>query len=358
VIIVSNRDCTTQLRERVAAACSSGQPLNIRGSGSKNFLGTTVEAESLDVTAHSGIISYEPSELVITARSGTTLSAINEQLAAGQQMIPFEPPCFGPEATLGGTVACALSGPARPYLGGTRDFALGCTLLNGRGQVLKFGGQVMKNVAGYDVTRLMAGAMGTLGVLLDFSMKVLPKPEHELTVMIEATLESAIDQMHALAGSPIPVTASAWHDNKIYIRLAGPEDAVSTAAKTLSSDFHNNDFWVSLREHQLNFFTAPDPLWRISVPPLTPPLPLKGKCLYDWAGMQRWLFTDESPDTIRQAATTAGGHAQLYRADEHLKSDAGVFHPPDNATMQLHVNLKNQFDPQGLFNRQRLFANF
>lgn len=353
---IVNQDHTEQLQQQVSAALANNQPVNIRAGGSKSFLGLNSSSDVLDVAGHSGIVSYEPSELVITARSGTPLAQIKQVLAEQNQALPFEPPAYGPGATLGGTMACSLSGPARPYTGAARDYALGCRIINGRSEVLRFGGEVMKNVAGYDVTRLMTGAMGTLGVILDFSLKVLPQTETELTLAHRTDIASALTLMQALAGRSQPVTASAYHDGVMYTRLAGTGNAVAATAKTLAGDTHNDSgFWSDLREHQLDFFNSSLPLWRISVPPLTEPLNLSGNCLYDWAGTQRWLFSEESASNIRQQTERAGGHAQLYRADETLKAEVGVFHPPSSAVMDLHRNLKKEFDPAGILNPGRLY---
>ncbi len=358
-----NQDIGEQLQQQVAEAYSRGQPLNICGGSSKSFLGVGSNAHPIHTTEHRGIVSYEPTELVITARSGTLLSTLNRVLADQNQMLPFEPPAYSANATLGGTMACALSGPARPYAGAARDYALGCRIINGQAQSLRFGGEVMKNVAGYDVTRLMTGAMGTLGLILDFSLKVLPLPEYQLTLACPSSVEDALHKMQALGGKSQPVTAAAWIDGTLYTRLAGARSAVIASAATLDGDPLTDDpaisaqFWTDLREHQHKFFQQSAPLWRISVPPLTPPLEIKGDCLYDWAGMQRWLFSTDDAATIRSTAQSAGGHAQLFRADDQLKALVGVFHPPGDHLMNLHRNIKQEFDPAGLFNPSRLYAD-
>lgn len=351
-------DQTNQLQEHVAQACANDQPLNICGGNSKSFLGTPSKATELDISAHCGIISYEPTELVVTARSGTRLESLNKVLAESGQMLPFEPPAFAPQATLGGTTACGLSGPSRPYRGAIRDYVLGCRIINGKAQTLRFGGEVMKNVAGYDVTRLMTGAMGTLGVLLDTSLKVLPLPENEVTLVQQTDASSAIEKMQALAGDSIPVTAAAFLNGKMFTRLSGAQSAVIATAKTLGGELSSdNNFWSQLREHQLEFFNNPLPLWRISVPALTPELDLTGDCLYDWAGMQRWLFSNEDAHKVRSTVESTGGHAQLFKSDSSLKRDVGVFHPPQPAIMRLHKKIKTEFDPQGLFNPQRMYSD-
>ena len=349
-------DQSNHLQDQVTIALEQKKPLNICGSGSKNFYGTPSADTALNVKEHIGIISYEPTELVVTARCGTTLESLNKTLSDNGQMLPFEPPAFAPGATLGGTTACAFSGPARPYRGAIRDYVLGCTVINGKAQSMRFGGEVMKNVAGYDVTRLMTGAMGTLGVLLDTSLKVLPLPEHELTLQFESDVQPAIEKMQTLAGQSLPVTASAYHDHKMFIRLSGPESAVVAAAEKLGGEkLRDNSFWTGLREQQIDFFSNTLPLWRISVPPLTPELDLSGECLYDWAGMQRWLFSTDDAQTIRASVEEHGGHAQLFKADDLVKANTDIFHRPQNAIMRLHKRIKHEFDPHGLFNPQRMY---
>jgi len=353
-------DNSEQLQQQVKQAHEDKTLLNIQAGGSKYFLGTVVDAPTIDISNHSGVISYEPTELVITARAGTPLSIISSTLLEQGQWLPFEPPAFGPTATIGGTIACALAGPARPYLGGARDYILGCRILNGRGEILRFGGEVMKNVAGYDVSRLMTGAMGTLGVLLDVSLKVLPKASQDITLARSCDTAKAIEDMQRLAGLGLPVTASAYIDGVEYIRLSGSNTVTLAAAKKLDGDISNdhNGIWHQLAEQALPFFEAEHSLWRISVPPLTEQLNVEGRWLYDWAGMQRWLVSDAPATTIRQTAESAGGHATLYKAHDAVKKDTSAFHPPPAPLLTLQKRLKNEFDPQGIFNHQRLFPEF
>ena len=353
-----NIDQTQTLQQEIQRAIQNKRAINICGGGSKKFIGLSTDAAELSTSAHSGIISYEPTELVITARSGTTLDALQKTLAENGQMLPFEPPAFGPGATLGGTVACGLSGPARPYRGAVRDYVLGCRVINGKAQSLRFGGEVMKNVAGYDVTRLMTGSMGTLSLLLDVSLKVLPLPESETTLVNETNINDALKAMQALAGKSLPVTATAFSDGKMFTRLSGADSAVSAAARSMDGQVDTDqNFWLELKEHQLDFFNSDLPLWRLSLPPLTPALELTGQCLYDWAGMQRWLFSDENPQRIRDAAQRAGGHAQLFKANDELKAQSGTFHPLPDAVMKLQKNIKAEFDPHDIFNPQRMYPN-
>lgn len=343
---------------RVRAATEMGTPLNIEGNGSKSFLGRIPAGVSLNVTAHAGIVNYQPKELVITARCGTTLEEVEAALAEQDQMLPFEPPHFGSGATIGGTIACGLSGPARPYMGAARDLVLGVRVLTGRGEVLRFGGEVMKNVAGYDVSRLMTGAYGTLGLLLDVSMKVLPVPASTLTLVREQSSAEAIELMNGWAARPLPITATCYDGECLYVRLAGAEKGVSQANKDIGGEplAAAEGLWRDkIREQGHGFFAGAGSLWRLSVPQSVPPIDLPGKQLIEWGGAQRWLRSDADTATIRAAAERAGGHASLFRGGER---DGDVFHPLPPALMTLHRGLKRAFDPKGLFNPGRLCAEF
>ena len=347
-------DLSEPLRQRVREAFGRETPLALRGSGSKAFLGHAAEGEPLELGGHRGIVNHEPRELVLTARAGTPLAEIEKTLEAEGQMLPFEPPRFGPDATLGGTVACALSGPRRPYTGAVRDFVLGCRIINGRGEILRFGGEVMKNVAGYDISRLMAGAFGTLGILLEISLKVLPKPEAELTLVQECDSSEAIRLMNRWAGTPLPLSATSHDGVQLHLRLSGTPGAVRSARQRLGGEALENgaSHWEKLREQRHGFFITGQPLWRLSVPPTAPPLSgLAGKQLLEWGGAQRWLVSSEEPERIRQVAAGAGGHATLYRDGA---TGGEVFHPLPPALAALHSRLRQAFDPAGILNRGRL----
>jgi len=349
-------DQTTELRERLLAAAGSRDPLLIQGSGSKAFLGRTTTGKPLDVTGHRGILNYQPKELVVTARCGTPLTEIEEALTAEGQHLPFEPPHFGPGATIGGAIATGLSGPARPYSGAARDLVLGVRVLTGKGQVLRFGGEVMKNVAGYDISRLMTGAMGTLGVLLDVSVKVMPCPAAQRTLVQENSAARAIEQMNTWAGKPLPITATCFDGKRLYVRLAGTETAVTRFASEVGGEPVDaaQDIWDSrLREQQHSFFAGDMPLWRLSVPQPAPPVDLPGRQLIEWGGAQRWLRSDAAAESIREAVTRIGGHATLFRGGDHSMQ---VFHPLPPALLSLHQRLKQAFDPEGLLNPGRLYA--
>lgn len=348
-------DISGQLAETVQTAAHGGSAVNIVGSGTKKFYGRLTDGQTLDVGAHQGIVSYEPTELVITARAGTRLSEVEAALAEKNQMLAFEPPYFGENATLGGSIACGFSGPRRPFVGAARDFVLGTKILNGKGEILSFGGQVMKNVAGYDVSRLVTGSLGTLAVLLEISLKVLPKPERETTVTFQMGAQEALKSMSDWAGQPIPLSGAAHDGNTLYIRLAGSASAVEAARKRLGGDIVDSgaDFWRDLREHRLNFFAGNAPLWRLSVAPVTPIMSIPGDWLYDWGGAQRWLKSDAPPYTIFQAADEAGGHATLFRGGNR---SGEVFQPLAPELTVLHRNLKQAFDPRGIFNIGRIYA--
>ena len=346
-----------QYQQQIQDAYAAETPLCIQGGGSKAFYGRKTNAEIFDVSANSGVISYEPTELVITVRAGTTILEINEVLATHNQIMAFEPPCFTTNATAGGMVASGLSGPRRPYVGAVRDFVLGLKCLNGKAEKLNFGGQVMKNVAGYDVSRLMTGAMGTLGVLLEISLKVLPKPDYELTLKAESDVATAIQLMNKWAGQSIPISATCFHDDNIFIRLSGHKSAVLAAASQLPLTKYSDgeNYWESLREHENDFFSDDENLWRLSVPSTTEKIDLHGQWLIEWGGAQRWLKTSEPIEKVRNEVAKVGGHATLFRGGDR---NGDIFQPLSAGIEQLHVALKNAFDPKRILNRGRLYKDF
>ncbi len=342
---MNETDISQALAETVRAAATRGTSLAIRGNGSKRFLTGDIDGEPLDVAGHLGIVNYEPTELVLTARAGTPLDAIEAVLAQHNQMLAFEPPHHGTGATLGGTLACNLSGPRRPYAGAARDFVLGTRIINGRGEILKFGGQVMKNVAGYDISRLMAGSFGTLGVILEASLKVLPKPAREITLTFEMGMDAAIAKMNAWAGQPLPLSAAAHDGDTLYIRLSGSEAAVRAAHGRLGGEplEKSATFWEELREHRRAFFQNDKPLWRLSVPAATPPIKLPGKWLLDWGGAQRWLKSESTAADIVPAAQTHGGLARRYRHDPAST-------PLPAALRTLNAAVRTAMDPHRILN--------
>jgi len=352
-------DLTECLRDQVAVALKERYRLKIMGGGTKAFLAAAglPQADAgvvdLDVSGHAGIVAYDPAELVLTARAGTRLSVIESLLAANGQMLAFEPPHFGEAATLGGTVAAGLSGPRRPFAGSVRDSVLGCKMINGKAEVLSFGGRVMKNVAGFDLSRLMVGAMGTLGVLLELSVRVVPRPESEITLVFRMNPGEAVTAMNRWSGQPWPLSALAHEDGWTYVRLAGGEPALNSVRKRLGGDLAADGpgFWNRLREQRGRFFAYPPlggHLWRLSIAPATPPIELPGHWLYDWGGAQRWLRSDATAEAVFSAAAQAGGHATLWRGA--VARHGCVRQAVSPALQVVHEKLKQAFDPEGLFN--------
>ena len=339
-------------RAQVLAAAASKRPLRIRGGGTKDFYGQALTGDILDTRAYGGIVDYEPTELVITARCGTPLAEIESALAARNQMLAFEPPHFGAGATFGGAIASGLSGPRRAASGAVRDFVLGAVLMDGAGQVLTFGGQVMKNVAGYDVARLLAGSMGTLGLMLQVSCKVLPRARREATLRFAMSEIDALRQLNEWGGMPLPISASCWHDGVLALRLSGAAAAVDAALGSLGGDLFPDcaPFWAGVREQQHPFFAGAAPLWRLSVPSTTSALVLPGTQLHEWGGALRWLKSDVDAATIRRTVAAAGGHATLFRGGD---KSAGVFQPLAPAIARIHQRLKASFDPSHIFNPGR-----
>ena len=352
-------DYSADIQKQLEYAFDNNIGINIQGHNSKAFYGRRTERalEVLETKQHKGIIDYQPTELVITARCGTSIQEIEEALAEKNQILAFEPPMFNQQGGLGGMISTGLSGPARPYAGALRDAVLGVSCLNGKAEKLTYGGQVMKNVAGYDISRLMTGAMGTLGVILDASIKVMPKPETEITLRLEKTIDQALQTWLELGKQALPISASCHLDDILYIRLAGNTAAVKHAASHIGGEEHNDgaDFWRNLRHHQHEFFTGPLPLWRLSLAPATLALNLSGNTLVDWAGAQRWIKTDESPDIIRSLCDAHGGHATLFNPGDN-KVEA--FHPLTTGIAGLHKQLKHAFDPSGILNPMRMLADY
>jgi len=376
----TDTDMTTLIAARVRDAAASGTSLRIRGGGSKDFYGQALNVDVLEMSAFAGVISYEPSELVVTVRAGTPLAELEALLASQGQCLPFEPPHFGPNATVGGMVASGLSGPARASSGAVRDYLLGVVLLNGKGECLTFGGQVMKNVAGYDVSRMMAGTLGTLGVLLEVSLKVLPIAPAEATLMCSLPQQKALDLLNRWGGQPLPLNASCWvHDDSaspvqdyLFVRLRGAVAAVEAAGPRMMADVqaaggHAMQMdnaqasldWAACREQTLPFFAQPPSadacLWRLSLPQITPALDLPYAQLIEWHGGLRWIWAPAlAAAQLRQAAQRAGGHATLFRRAEGTPADLPVFTPLSPVHARIQRELKKQFDPAGVFNPGRM----
>lgn len=346
------------LEERIRAAAAARRPLCIRAGGSKDFYGGALAGELLEVGALSGITLCEPTELVISAWAGTPVAELERVLAAHGQMLAFEPPQFEGRATLGGAVASGLSGPRRVYGGAVRDFVLGVEVIDGRGERLRFGGKVIKNVAGFDVSRLMAGSLGTLGVLTEVTLKTVPRSRAECTLRFEMDQPRALDSMRLWATRPLPLSATEWENGVLYVRLSGAEAAVRAARQDLGGEIveGGKNHWDSVREQQLPFFTAARELWRLSLPADSPPLPVAGPTVIEWGGSLRWLCGPRDGSALRTLAGRLGGHASLYRAAS--KPPSGPFQPLSSTMLAVHQRLKAVFDPHGIFNRGRLYPDF
>jgi len=345
----------SELRERIRAHAAERRPVRIRGGGSKDFYGGAPrDDETVDMAGCAGIVAYEPKELVLTVRAGTSLAEVEATLERERQMLPFEPPHFSASATIGGAVASGLSGPRRPYAGAVRDFVLGARIVNGRGEDLGFGGRVIKNVAGYDVSRLMAGALGTLGIITEVSFKVLPLPAAQTTLRFAMGQAEAIENANRWAGQPLPLSAAAWEEGTLRVRLSGAPAAIAAARAKMGGDEdpRSDEYWRDLREQRLGFFAGPAPLWRVSVPQTTAPLAADHAQLVDWGGGVRWIRGPLDAASIRGIAERAGGHATLFRGGD---KSVGVFHPLAPALMKIHRRLKAAFDPAGILNPGRMY---
>lgn len=350
------------LQARIRVAGEKAQALRVRGGGTKDFYGAALTGDVLDTQKYAGIVEYEPTELVITARAGTSLAAVERAMRARGQMLGFEPPHFGEGGTLGGAIASGLSGPRRPYAGAARDFVLGVRVLDGTGQDLTFGGRVMKNVAGFDVARLMTGALGTLGVITEVSLKCLPLPKAETTLVQQCTADSSIHLVNEWGGQPLPLSATCHYDGHLYVRLSGAPPAVSAAAAKLGGRVlpDADAFWTAVRDHRHPFF-APSladgaPLWRLSVKATAPFTDFGGEQLIEWGGALRWVrgIDQGNAAKLRTWAAAQGGHATLFRASGR---DVPVFQPLDATMAALHRRLQAVFDPHGILNPGRLLPD-
>jgi glycolate oxidase FAD binding subunit len=348
-------DSITVLQERIRAAAARGAPVRLRGAGTKDFYGEALEGEILDLRPCQGIVHYEPSELVVTARCGTPLARLEATLAAEGQFLACEPPRLGADCTLGGVVAAGLSGPRRPYAGALRDFVLGTKLVDASGEVLRFGGEVMKNVAGFDVSRLLCGSLGILGVIAEVSLKVLPLPRAEATVRLAMPAASAVQNFNRWAGEPLPLSATAWCEGAAWVRLSGAASAVSAARTRIGGELVDeraaHTFWSGLRDLKLPFFGQPS-LWRVSLPSPALPLAIDSQPLIEWGGAVRWYAGVPAEVDVRARAILGGGTALCWRGS----CEGPRFHPLAGTTLQLHRRLKERFDPGGLFNRNRMIA--
>lgn len=384
------------LIDRIRSAAAAKTPMRFRGGGSKDFYGQELVGDILDTTTYpsmQGITSYEPSELVVTVKAGTPLAELESVLAEKNQCLPFEPPHFGQtwagerimpnfagsQTTVGGMVAAGLSGPARASSGALRDYVLGMDIINGKGEALHFGGTVMKNVAGYDVSRLMAGSMGTLGLITEVSLKVLPIAPAEATLKFACSQQEAITMLNTWGGKPLPLNASCWVKDEgkgvLYVRLRGAVAAVNAAINSMGGELQNAASgnatvaadWQALRNQTLPFFklNEGESLWRLSVPDTTPNLQLEayGETLIEWHGALRWVklraeAAAKNPMVLREFATRVGGSAALFIASQAMNTPSiDRFNPLSAPLLRIHQQLKQEFDPAGIFNRGRMFAD-
>lgn len=348
----SQQDDTARLLDQVSSAIERRQALRIRGADSKAFLGRRVQAEDIDTRTHSGVVHYDPTELVITVRAGTRVSDLNTLLAAQGQHLPPESPDFAGQATVGGMVASALAGPRRPWAGSVRDFVLGTRVITGHGQHLRFGGEVMKNVAGYDFSRLLAGSHGCLGLITEVSLKVLPLPRKACSLALETDASTAMSLLTQWRRDDLPVSGAFHWKERLHVRLEGGEATVDAARARVGGEQIDPSIWADLRERKLKFFDSGLPLWRLSVPWQTRLAPLPGDTLVDWAGAQRWLASDAQSQNIRELATSLGGHADCYTPG----IDDSPFQPLPKVLMRFHKRLKAQVDPHSIFNHGRMYA--
>ncbi|MDH5654628.1 MAG: glycolate oxidase subunit GlcE [Spirochaetia bacterium] len=359
------------LSEIIKQSYKNGTPLRITGSQTKNFYGAALHGEKLSVLDYSGIVDYEPSELVLTVKAGTPLREIEELLRSRGQMLAFEPPHYGENATLGGSLACGFSGPRRPFADSAGSYTLGVKICDGRGRILSYGGRVMKNVAGYDVSRIMTGSMGTLGVLLEISLKVLPLPDCELTLKKQMGLSETAEFFSAIARKPFPLSGAAWVDGAVYVRLSGNERAVAKASRTIGYDEKNihghapadrmSDFWYHLKEHTLPFFSSDENLWRLSLSqtwPFSSDRVSESDIILDWMGALRWIRDPVDPEKIFSEAENAGGHAVLFRRRPEMMNSSDYFMKLGPEALKIHRRIKKIFDPGGILNPGRMHREF
>lgn len=361
----------SQMSEQVMAARANYRPIEIVGGGTKRFYGNPLAQSNgspciqLEMKDLAGVVNYEPSELVISAWAGTSLSEIEATLAKENQMLAFDPPTYGEGATLGGAVAAGLSGPLSFGYGPLRHYVLGTQLLDAQGRILKFGGEVMKNVAGYDVSRLLTGSLGMFGALVQVSVKVMPKPLVDQTICFEFDEQQALSFCEGLRAKTWPVKAAAWlplasgDGGQLAVRLCGAQSAVKQASEAMGGELLEPDaahgWWTSFRDQTATFFSK-RPLWRLAVKPRTSALAM-GETAFDLGGEVRWVQTDRDPIELRDKALAVGGHATLFRwQDQQTVPTNGVFQPMSPTALSVVKRLKQEFDPKSIFNSGRLVA--
>jgi glycolate oxidase FAD binding subunit len=344
-----------QLQETVKDAFAKKIELDIQSGNSKRFLGRTPKGAALSIAQYSGIVEYDPAELVITVKAGTALRDINSALAKNNQYLPFDAPNFSTESTIGGVVAAGLSGPIRPWTGSVRDYVLGIECIDGRGDHLRFGGRVMKNVAGYDVSRLIVGSMGTLGIILQMSFKVLPKPETSATVYFDCSQVKSIEKITQMGLTSLPLSASLWVANKLFVRLSGSQAAVAKGLEIIGGNrCLDNDLWQKLRDHTHSFFHGGSPLWRVSVPANSAVAEIGDECLVEWGGSLRWYKSSQQNEQFHEYAQKCGGNAILFRNGDRSSDVNGKLHP---VLGRIHKQLKKSFDPGNILNPGRMYKD-
>ena len=359
---IPNSDISSALQNTVKEAISNQSPLYIHGGNSKLFYGNTIDATPLDVSKHTGIISYDPTELCITVRAGTLLSDVEKALEAENQILPFEPPQYSPATTIGGAIAAGISGPRRAYTGSVRDAILGVKIINGEAEIVSFGGQVMKNVAGYDLSRMMVRSQGTLGVILEVSIRLLPKAKSDITVSFSGTQDFALKYFQSSRTEQLPITASAWFNDQAYLRLSGSEQSLADKLKELINQLGAApvddplQFWSDIRDHKHHFFGRTDkPLWRLSLPPASEEIAQIGDNQFiEWGGAQRWVSTNTPANIIHSRANSRKGYATLFQGDI---PEVPKFPKLDKNLLKLHKQLKHNMDPHGIFNPGRMYSD-
>lgn len=344
------------IKEQIANAIEEKAALQIIGGNSKAFLGRTSTGTALNMADYQGIISYEPTELYITVKAGTLLSEVKAVLAEQGQMLAFEPPEVNEKTTMGGVVATGLSGPRRPYAGSVRDFVLGIRCINGLAKEMSFGGQVMKNVAGYDLSRLLTGSFGTLAVILEITFKVLPLPEFELSASKAMQKHDALQLMSTLSGQSLPISAAAYYDGKIYIRYSGNEKVIRDNLKKnqFEADEKNKTFWKELRKFKSPIFNSAKPIWRLSLPSASNFETADDNYLIDWGGAQYWLASDRPANELFTLAKRQGGSAFLFRGGDRT---GDIFQALPDELFKLQKNLKQAFDPHRVLNPNKMYRD-
>jgi glycolate oxidase FAD binding subunit len=377
-----------ELRQAVEWALNDGVTLDVRGQGSKQALGKPMTCDQvLDLSGLSGIVDYAPEELVVTLRAGTPMREVEALLAQRNQMLAFEPPDLGPllgqeagRGTLVGAVMGNLAGPRRISAGAARDHLLGFSGVNGRGEAFKSGGKVMKNVTGYDLSKLLAGSWGTLAVLDQVSVKVLPAPDQTRTlVLLGLSDEKAVKAMCAAMGSPHDVSGAAHVDGRTALRLEGVAPSVEARLKGLRDllaeagaameelgTLESRAFWREVRDVAPLSGSGDAVVWKISCPPTEGPGIVgrikaqrpAAETLYDWSGGLVWLALPPSAGAdhsiVRSTLGATGGHATLIRGTETVRASVPVFQPQPAALAALAARVKESFDPKRLFNPGRM----